>query len=487
MIERIRGASPRFLFVSIILAWFGILVCLLLLAPPDGKERAELLQFVGRFHSLSVHLPIALLIVVPLIELAGRNRHFPNLLPAADFLLALAVIGAMGAASLGWCLARSGGFSGRLVMQHMWSGAAVAAIAGTCWFLRTLPGSNAKTRLYPLALALTVGLVFFAGHRGGQLSLGEKYLTEFMPEPLASLFGTSSVGDAPPNSPNGKPGTFFADRIKPVFASNCVSCHGAGKHKANLRLDNYEAAMRGSKHGPVIKAGDPRSSELVRRITLSSSDRDFMPSEKSPLAINEIKLIEQWIATGASGTLSVDAVNANIPAASTVSEVTFPDLDSATVNKQRAGIASLVAQLQDRLPGTIDYESRTSADIVVSAAWMQSRFGDADVAALAPLADHIVSADFSNTAVTDGAASGIAAMKHLRTLRLTHTRITDASVQKLSALGDLESLSVFDTPVTSGILPSLARLPKLQHIYVGKTAILPGAKTPDEIARKLAF
>ncbi len=487
MIERIRSASPQFLFGSTILAWFGVLVCLLLFAPPDGKERAELLQFVGRFHSLSVHLPIALLIVVPLIELAGRSRYFPNLLPAVDFLLALAAIGAIGAATLGWCLARSGGFSGRLVTQHMWAGAAVAAIAWTCWFLRTHPASNVQTRFYPLALTFTVGLVFFAGHRGGQLSQGEKYLTEFMPGPLGSLFGASSAGDAPPNSPNGKPGTFFGDRVKPVLAANCVSCHGPGKHKANLRLDNYEAVMRGGKHGPVIMAGEPRSSELFRRITLPSSDRDFMPSEKNPLAAGDINLVQQWIASGASGTLPASDAGANIPAAPTASEVTFPDLDPAAIDKQRASIAPLVVQLQQRLPGIIDYESRSSADIVVSAAWMQSRFGDAEVAALAPLADHIVSADFSNTAITDESTRGIAAMKHLRVLRLMHTRIDDAGVQTLSSLADLESLSIFETPVTPSVLLSLARMPKLQHIYVGRTAITPGAKTPDEITRKLIF
>ncbi len=487
MIAWVRGATPRMILTSIGLASLGVLVSLLVFAPPDGKERAELFQFIGRFHSLSVHLPIALLIVVPLLELAGRSRRFPNLLPAADFLLALAAAGAIGAAALGWCLARNGGFSGRLVIQHMWAGAAVAAAAAACWFLRTHPATSVQTRFYPLALILAVGLVFFAGHRGGQLSQGEKYLTEFMPEPLASIFGASSVGDPPPNSPNGKPGSFFADRIEPVLASNCVSCHGPSKHKANLRLDNYEAVMRGGKHGAVIKAGDPTSSELIRRIKLPPSDRDFMPSEKNPVAAGDIKLIEQWIAAGASGTLSVDATGSNVPAVPAVSEVTFPDLDSAAVDKQRAGIAALVAQLQQRLPNAVEYESRTSADIVVNAAWMQSKFGDAELAALLPLADHIVSADFSSTAITDEAGGGIAGMKRLRVLRLAHTRIGDNGVQRLNSLNDLQTLSLFDTHVTPNSLTALARMPKLRQVYVGRTAIMSGAKAPGDLAHKLVF
>lgn len=486
MMERLRGATPRFLFGISVLASLAVLLSLLLFAQPDGNERAELLQFVGRFHPLSVHLPIALLIVVPLIEIAGRSRHYPNLLAAVDFLLALATAGAAGAAMLGWCLARSGGFSGRLVTQHMWAGIAVAAASWICWILRTQGDSPARTRYYRLALTLTVGLVFFAGHRGGQLSQGANYLTEMMPEPLASWFGASEAGDAPPNSPNGGPDTFFGARVKPVLAANCVSCHGPSKHKAKLRLDNYEAVIRGGKHGPVIKSGDPRSSELFRRINLPSSDSDFMPSEKKPLAAGDIKLIEQWIAGGASGTLPVGAMG-GAGSAPAVAEVTFQEADVAAVEKQRADIAAIVAQLQQRLPNTIDYESRGSANIVVNAAWMQSKFGDAEVSALAPLSDHIVSADFSDTAITDRSTSGIAAMKHLRVLRLMHTRIGDAGLQTLGALNELESLSIFGTPVTPRALPDLTRLPKLQHIYVGETAITPRTKVPREINHKLVF
>lgn len=486
MMERLRGATPRFLFGILVLAALAMLLGLLLFAPPDGKERAELLQFVGRFHPLSVHLPIALLIVVPLIEIAGRSRHYPNLLAAADFLLAIATAGAAGAAVLGWCLARSGGFSGRLVMQHMWAGIAVAAGAWICWFLRTQGDQTARTRFYWFALAATVGLVFFTGHRGGQLSQGANYLTEMMPEPLDSWFGTSEAGDAPPNSPNGGPDTFFGARVKPVLAANCVNCHGPSKHKAKLRLDNFEAVMRGGKHGPVIKAGDPRSSELFRRINLPSADSDFMPSEKKPLAAGDIKLIEQWIAGGASGNLPVGAMSGT-GSAPAVAEVTFPEADAAAVEKQRASIAAIVAQFQQRLPNTIDYESRSSANIVVNAAWMQSKFGDAEVSALAPLSDHIVSADFSDTAITNRCASGIAEMKHLRVLRLMHTRIGDSGLQTLGTLNELESLSIFGTPVTPAALPALTRFPKLQHIYVGETTITPRTKMPQEINRKLVF
>ena len=88
----------------------------------------------------------------------------------------------------------------------------------------------------------------------------------------------------------------------------------------------YEALMRGGKHGPAIKAGNTKASELLRRVTLSSSDDDAMPPQgKRPLAANEIKLLELWIAAGASSTLAAngikDAPTNEVPV---VAEVTFP-------------------------------------------------------------------------------------------------------------------------------------------------------------------
>src|SRR5450432_240000 len=171
----VRHVSARVFLGLLTAVPIVVLLGLLLLAPPDGRDRAQLLQFVGRFHPLSVHLPIALLILVPLFELAGRSRHFPYLLPAAEFVLALAACGAIMAAGLGWCLARGGGYSGPLVTQHMWGGVSVAAAAWLCWMLRAKGSTGGVNRLYAGTLIATVGLVSFTGYRGGQLSQGENH------------------------------------------------------------------------------------------------------------------------------------------------------------------------------------------------------------------------------------------------------------------------------------------------------------------------
>ena len=114
------GRSFRFLFsVSTLTAIFALFVCVLF-AAPDGNERVRLFEFFGRFHPISVHLPIALLLLVPLFELAGRRREFSYLPLAVDFVLGVAVLAAISAATLGWLLARNGADTGPLVQYQSW-------------------------------------------------------------------------------------------------------------------------------------------------------------------------------------------------------------------------------------------------------------------------------------------------------------------------------------------------------------------------------
>src|SRR5262249_17477471 len=148
-------------------------------------------QFVGRFHPLSVHFPIALLLIVPLFEIVGRKRPAPFLSASVDFLLLLATCGALLSSVLGWCLARGGAYSGPLVRHHIWGGLLVAAATSSCWWLRSRRNS-ADTRLYGALLFAAVVLVSFTGYRGGQLAHGETHLTEFLPTPLQTLLGSSA-------------------------------------------------------------------------------------------------------------------------------------------------------------------------------------------------------------------------------------------------------------------------------------------------------
>src|ERR1035441_6088101 len=92
-----------------------------------GREHGNLGQFIGRLHPLLVHGPVALIALVPLMELAGLSRRRAHLRSAAGWVLALAAFAAFAAAFDGWLLAWSGGLRGRDVTRHMWGGVWLAA------------------------------------------------------------------------------------------------------------------------------------------------------------------------------------------------------------------------------------------------------------------------------------------------------------------------------------------------------------------------
>src|SRR3954470_20484164 len=263
--------------------------------------------------------------------------------------------------------------------------------------------------------------------------------------------------------PRALPGSFYAMRVAPLLRERCIGCHGETRQKAGLRLDSYAEMMLGSRHGAVVRPGDARHSELFTRVSLPpSDDRAMPPSGKTPLTDDEVTVIRLWIASGASASLPAGAIKG---APKLVKPVVIPELDPARAARQRAPLAAVVQQLQRRLPGVVDYESRGSADLEVDASLTGARFGDAELAMLAPLASHIVRANFSDTAVTDVSAPALAAMTGLERLRLADTRITAATIRALAPLKKLRSLTVTGTKVTDEDLASLRQ--KGVAIYAG--------------------
>lgn len=88
----------------------------------------------------------------------------------------------------------------------------------------------------------------------------------------------------------------YAD-VAPIFANNCIGCHGGADAVLGLRLDSLDGIRRGSENGPVALPGKPGQSELVRRIKGLSEPR--MPLTGPPfLEDGLIARIEAWVAAG---------------------------------------------------------------------------------------------------------------------------------------------------------------------------------------------
>src|SRR5215831_10253636 len=179
--------TPQWLWI---LGLSATLVMLPFIVPLDGRQHADWLQFLGRFHPSLVHLPIGMLVLLPFLELGGTTRL--GLREAAGFVLHLAF--AMGVVALvfGILLAYGSGVMGTTVTRHMWGGIVLVIELLACVTLRPAWIST-QQRVYPALLAVSLLTLTWTAHQGGSLTHGSDYLTRYMPVPLNRFFPSASA------------------------------------------------------------------------------------------------------------------------------------------------------------------------------------------------------------------------------------------------------------------------------------------------------
>jgi len=129
--------------------------------------------------------------------------------------------------------------------------------------------------------------------------------------------------------PRKPPSPTYED-VQPILEDNCIMCHNVPKAPKGLRLNTIENVLKGSERGPVVKAGDPQGSELIRRLRGISTPR--MPLSGPPwLEEPEIRLLEEWINNGAlAGSTTSATKESTIPANEETprrkGDVTFKDV-----------------------------------------------------------------------------------------------------------------------------------------------------------------
>lgn len=440
----------------------AVLVAVLLLLIPvlfklDGHPHADWQQFLGRFHPAVVHLPIAILLLVPLFEIAGYLR--PSLREAAAILLAIALPASLLSVLLGFLLAYGSGTSGSVVTIHMWSGIVLTIAVMATLFLRPAWLGDRLPYAYPLLLAAIAALTLWTGHQGGSITYGTKYLTEYSP------LRKTPVNAGP---------SFYSQHINPVFDANCVACHSASKSKGGLRLDSYKALMRGGQEGSAIVPGKPEQSTLFKRITLPPTDKHFMPTEgKPPLKPEEIAWIRAWIADGASET------------ALTVAGVTITERTDATLPQvgDYSKLQGQIAQIEKAENIRLTPVSMKPADgLILNTVDAGRTFGDAQLVPLEKLAPYIVEANLARTSVTDSGFDVLSKFNHLRALHLEDTPVTGQNLGKLTRLSELRYLNLSGTKVTQFSVAPAAQIKSLQHLYLFNTPAQPAPPAAPSVA-----
>jgi uncharacterized membrane protein len=440
------------------IAWVGAITASIVVVflPPrffllDGRSHADWLQFLGRFHPLVVHLPIGLILLLPLLEAAGARR--PALREAAGLVLQIALVTCVASIFFGFLLAYGSGEMGGTVTRHMRGGIVLALELLLCNVVRISWVAGHLPRAYSALLAGTLLTLAWTAHQGGSLTHGSDYLTRYMPTPIKRVLAPSAVA--------AHPGSFFARHIYPVLDTKCVACHGTNKEQGGLRLDSYESLMAGGKDGVVIAPRNPDASVLLHKVTLPPSDPHFMPAEgRTPLTPDEIAKIHAWVLAGASA----EAVSVPGVFVAEDREQALQPVDDYS------GLMTDIRQMQQSQGAKLVAVSANPSDgLILRTVDVAASFDDAQLARFERFAPFIVEAELGRTAVTDASLETLSQFKHLRTLHLEGTAVSGRTLGKLSSLSQLTYLNLSGTKVTSEAVATLKNISKLRHLYLFDT------------------
>jgi hypothetical protein len=98
---------------------------------------------------------------------------------------------------------------------------------------------------------------------------------------------------------------FFEKNVRPILAESCYGCHGSVQQLGGLRLDTAAMMAKGGPRGPVVIAGSPEKSLLLRAIHYTDSSLRMPPSGR--LKADQIALLENWVQRGAAMPITKNA------------------------------------------------------------------------------------------------------------------------------------------------------------------------------------
>lgn len=433
------------------LAATALLVALALLLPPDGATRGPAaLSVVGKWHLLVLHIPAALLLLIPLAEIVLRE---PTPSRALVLMGDFAAGGTWLAALLGILHAHHNGFEGQGIDDHLWLGVGCAALAAVSWCLMQ---AAFLVRL-PLQAAAALS-VAAAGHVGGELVHGEGFLTR--PSGARGAQAEAAAADLSAMAPEQLRLHVYETRVRPLLAEHCTSCHDAKKQKGKLRMDSIAALEKGGSEGPALVWGKSAESLIIIRSSLPREDDESMPPDPKPmLTKDQVDVLRAWI-DGAA------------PAKPPAPEAAKPGPAKPASFRPNAELRKVAARLAEQdgltaLPRALEVD----AGLVVAAHAAAVRFDDAAFAKLAADGPAVAELDLSRSRITDASAAHLPKFANLEVLILNDTQAGDALAKAAAALPRLERLALRSTQLTDAGLASLGSARSLRSLFVGRTKV----------------
>jgi hypothetical protein len=129
---------------------------------------------------------------------------------------------------------------------------------------------------------------------------------------LVLLLAAGAEAAQEPAAPDPAGLELFEQKIRPILAEKCYSCHSATaeKLKGNLYLDTREGTLKGGDLGPAVVPGDPDRSLLIKAIRFTDEDLKMPPKKRLPA--QQIADFEAWVKRGAPDPRSSSAAKLRV-------------------------------------------------------------------------------------------------------------------------------------------------------------------------------
>jgi uncharacterized membrane protein len=429
------------------------------------------LIFWGHFHPMLVHLPIGMFFIAGILQFFSKQTS-ENHEIIVRILIWTTVFSILSAA-MGWSLAQSGEYDPEALQIHQWLGISTCGLSAVLAFAMR-SGMNPRPTNTLFILGLTC--LTITGHYGGNLTHGSDYLTASLPGSARKMLGMKEAEaerKEVPKITNLPEAVVYTQLVKPLLTQKCTSCHNDQKQKGKLRLDTPDFILKGGEDGPIISAGKPLDSELIKRLLLDENDEHHMPPKgKTPLTENEIALLHWWVQHGADFTKKV----AQLPADEKIKKVLtaytkMEETQESPVFKLTIKAANEADLERIRKHGLLANPISKDQNFIEVNAINAPRVTSKELADLRAIQEQIVRLKLGNTRVGGDFIQEIAAMPLLIHLDLNHTKMADKDLEELKNMAYLESINLVGTQISDRGLAHLAKIKSLKRAYLWQTRV----------------
>lgn len=432
-------------------------------------------QLIGRLHPLLVHLPIGFIIFGLLFMWLDRKKKQYQKVIGLAFLWA-GIIGTITCIS-GYFLYTSEGFKWDTIKLHLWIGIATTLFAFVMHFKLNEKSLQILKKIPTAVFSITLlFLVSFTGHLGGNITHGEDYLTEPLPNNIKKVLGipTYEKQEIVLDPENWKETKVYEEVIQPIINNKCISCHGAKKAKGDLRLHNMEVMLAGGENGAVLDTDNPENSDFLVRLHLPKQDEDHMPpKDKAQLTKGELAIVDAWIMKGADFENNMEEAGLQKellkPFFPKIETTNFPKEEVAVVDDNELALIRSKGYHAEKISKITNY---LNIGCINKRSFSVSDFKD-----LEKVKTQIAVLDLGGTKVNDSIFVQLASLPNLTVLKLDNTSITGEQIEQLAQCQNLKSINLTNTNFNDSNLNALNKLPSLESVYLYNSKVSKEAAT----------